>query len=72
MDGIPKLREPLGAFIERTPDNSMYKTTLPGRPNGEYVTVIFLAKFDKREVQEVVTTVHDTDGKWRVTGYETR
>ena len=72
MDGIPKVREPFGAFVERTPAESAYKTTLAGRPDGEYVTVIFLSKFDKRELQEVVTTVRDTDGKWRVTGYSTR
>jgi len=72
MDGIPKVREPFGALVERTPAESVYKTTLEGRPAGEYVTSIFLSKFDKRELQEVVTTVRDTDGKWRVTGYSTR
>lgn len=72
MDGIPKVRTDLGAFVERRPGDSAYKTTLAGRPDGEYVTVIFLAKFEKRELQEVVTTVLDTDGKWRVTGYEVR
>ncbi|HXD42265.1 MAG TPA: DUF4019 domain-containing protein [Ramlibacter sp.] len=72
MDAIPKVREPFGALIERTPAESVYKTTLQGQPNGEYVTSIFLSKFDKRELQEVVTTVRDTDGKWRVTGYSPR
>jgi hypothetical protein len=72
MDGIPKVREPFGALVERTPAESVYKTTLEGRPNGEYVTSIFLSKFDKLERQEIVTTVRDTDGKWRVTGYSTR
>ncbi len=72
MDGIPKVREALGAFVERTPAESAYKTTLEGRPEGEYVTVIFLSKFDKRELQEVVTAVREPDGKWRVTGYSTR
>jgi uncharacterized protein DUF4019 len=72
MDGIPKVREALGTFVERTPGESAYKTTLAGRPDGEYVTVIFESKFDKRELQEVVTTVRDKDGKWRVTGYSTR
>lgn len=72
MDGIPKVREPLGTFVERAPANSSYKTTLEGRPEGEYVSVIFLSKFDKKELQEVVTTVREADGKWRVTGYSTR
>ena len=72
MDGIPKVREPFGPLVERKPAESVYKTTLEGRPAGEYVTVIFLSKFDQRELQEVVTTVRDADGKWRVTGYSTR
>src|SRR3990172_5130390 len=46
MDGIPKVREPLGQFVERTPANSIYKTTLEGRPPGDYVSVIFVSKFD--------------------------
>jgi len=72
MDGIPKVRAPLGALVERTPGNSMYKTQLEGRPDGDYVTVAFTTKFDKQEVQELVTTVREADGKWRVTGYQTR
>jgi nucleoid-associated protein YgaU len=72
MDGIPKVREPLGPLVERTPAESVYKTTLEGRPNGDYVTTIFVSKFDKRELQEVVTAVREPDGKWRVTGYSTR
>jgi hypothetical protein len=72
MDAIPKLRETMGTLVDRTPVESVYKTTLPGRPDGEYVTCIFQSKFDKRELQEIVTTVRDPDGRWRVTGYTTR
>ncbi len=72
MEGIPKVREPLGNLVERTPADSIYKTTLQGRPDGEYVSVLFASKFDKKEVQEVVTTVREADGKWRVTGYSPR
>jgi hypothetical protein len=72
MDAIPKVREPLGVFVERAPLQSNYKTQLEGRPNGEYVSVVFRSKFGDREVQEIVTTVREEDGKWRVTGYSTR
>lgn len=72
MDAIPKVREPLGAFVERTPAETSYKTSLQGMPEGEYVTVAFASKFADREVAEVVTTVRDSDGKWRVTGYLAR
>jgi hypothetical protein len=73
MDNIPKLREPLGAFVERQPGEAVYKRTLPGRPEGDYVTVQFTSKFDKKPVvQELVTTVRESDGRWRVTGYQAR
>lgn len=45
---------------------------LPGRPAGDYVTVIFLSRFDNKELQEIVTTALEQDGRWRVTGYSTR
>jgi hypothetical protein len=73
MDGIPKLREPLGAFVEREPAEAVYKKTLAGRPAGDYVTVIFVSKFaNKPQVEETVTTVREPDGRWRVTGYTAR
>lgn len=73
MDGIPKARQPLGALVERTPVAAVYKTQLEGRPQGHYVTVVFNSRFDKKpDAQEIVTTVREPDGKWRVTGYSTR
>jgi hypothetical protein len=69
MDTIPKVREPFGNVVERQPVESKYTTTLHGEPDGEYVSVIFRSKFADHELAEVVTTVRDTDGKWRVTGY---
>lgn len=72
MDGIPKLRDPLGTLVERKQAQAAYSTKLQGRPDGDYVSVIFDSKFDKKQVQEIVTTVRDSDGRWRVTGYLTR
>ncbi|RYF37323.1 MAG: DUF4019 domain-containing protein [Comamonadaceae bacterium] len=72
MDNIPKVRAPLGTLVERAPNNSQYTTALEGRPAGDYVSVIFVSKFEKQELQEIVTTVREPDGKWRVTGYSTR
>lgn len=69
MDTVPKVRTPFGAFVERETGGAIYKTTLPGRPDGHYVSVMFVSKFDKQQVQEVVTTVREADGRWRVTGY---
>ena len=71
MDAIPKVREPFGILVDRQAMQTVYKTTLPGHPTGEYVTVIFQSKFDKKaDVTERVTTMRDPDGRWRVTGYQ--
>lgn len=70
MDNIPKVRTPFGNFVEREPGEVVYKTSLAGRPDGEYVSVIFQSKFEKKPlVLETVTTVREPDGRWRVTGY---
>jgi hypothetical protein len=70
MDAIPKVREPLGALVERQPVGVVYKTSLPGHPDGDYVSVFFASKYEKKaEVKETVLTVREPDGKWRVTGY---
>ena len=72
MDNIPKLREPFGALVERKPLLATYKTTLAGHPEGDYVTAIFASRFEKKEVEETVTTMREPDGRWRVTGYSVR
>jgi hypothetical protein len=72
MDGIPKARD-VGNFVEREPAEAVYRNTLEGYPNGDYVTIIYASKFSgKEDLVEIVTTVRDADGKWRVTGYSTR
>ena len=73
MDNVPKLRDPFGTFAERRPAEVAYKKTLPGRPDGDYVTAIFVSRFDKKpEVIETVTTMREADGRWRVMGYTAR
>lgn len=72
MDGIPKAREPFGRMLDRKPVEAVYKTSLAGRPAGEYVTVIFETQFENKKVEEVVTTELEPDGRWRATGYSTR
>lgn len=73
MDSIPGVRAPFGAFESRTASTVAYKTTLTGRPDGEYVTAIFESQFaDKKDVEELVTTVREADGQWRVIGYQPR
>lgn len=73
MDNVPKLRDPFGAFVERKRAEAVYKKTLAGRPDGDYVTAVFFSRFDKKpDVVETVTAVREADGRWRVTGYTAR
>jgi hypothetical protein len=73
MDNVPKLREPFGNYVERQPAEVGYRRQLAGRPDGDYVTAIFVTKFEKKaDVVETVTTVREPDGRWRVTGYTAR
>ena len=69
MDAIPKVRQPYGALVQREALEAIYKTSLPGRPDGQYVTVMFASQYKNQQVQEIVTTVRESDGRWRVTGY---
>jgi hypothetical protein len=73
MDNVPKVRDPLGAFVERKPAEVVYKKTLAGRPDADYVTAIFVTKFDKKaDAVETVTTMREADGRWRVMGYQVK
>lgn len=73
LEGAPKARADFGPLQERTPVTVSYKDRLDRQPPGDYVTVVFVSKYEKRgEVEEMVTTVRESDGRWRVMGYLTR
>lgn len=72
MDGIPKVRDGAGALVERSATQAFHNNALAGRPVGDYVTTIFKSKYQNKELEELVTTVRDPDGKWRVTGYSAK
>jgi hypothetical protein len=72
IEGIPKTRGPLGAVKSRRVEVSSYKTSLPGMPEGDYVTVGFATTFEKKDdAQELVTLVSE-GGAWRPLGYLAR
>lgn len=63
-------RKPLGKLVSRRFESSMYKTSLPGAPDGEYVVMQFNTSFaNKESAVETVTAMLDKDGTWRVAGY---
>lgn len=64
------VRKPLGKLLSRKVQTKVYKTSLPGTPDGEYVVIQFETSFEnKRTSIETVTPMMDKDGKWRVSGY---
>jgi hypothetical protein len=69
VEGLPKTRGALGAMKSRRVEVASYKSSLPGMPSGDYVTVRFSTNFDKKnDAQEMVTLVLE-DGTWRPLGY---
>ncbi|CAN5416297.1 hypothetical protein BH11PSE7_BH11PSE7_36750 [soil metagenome] len=73
MDNVPKTRGSLGAATDRKVGDVIFNTELAGQPAGAYVSVLFVSQFRGKEpMDEMVTTVREPDGRWRVTGYSTR
>jgi hypothetical protein len=63
-------RKPLGKVISRKVQTKIYKTSLPGAPDGEYVVIQFETSFENKQTAiETVTPMIDKDRKWRVSGY---
>lgn len=67
---VQSVRKPLGNLISRKIKSAVYKTSLPGVPDGEYVVMQFNSSFtNKKSAVETVTTVLDKDGEWKAVGY---
>lgn len=63
-------RTPLGKVKKRTLQSELHTTTLPGAPTGDYAVFTYSTVFEKKNsATETVVMTHDTDDKWRVTGY---
>jgi hypothetical protein len=70
---LQAVRKPLGKLIYRNVKSKIYKTSLPGAPEGECVVIRFETSFEnKKSAMETVTPMMDTDAKWRVSGYYIR
>lgn len=67
---INAARGPIGRLISREVRSSVYTTSLPGAPDGEYYVIQFNTSFSNKVVAvETVTPIKDEDGSWRVSGY---
>lgn len=66
-------RAPLGKAIYRRLRSAVYQTSMPGAPDGEYVTLQFDTRFERKEAAvETIIAMRDSDGAWRVSGYFVR
>jgi len=67
---VQTVRKPLGKRISRKVKTALYKTALPGAPDGQYVVIEFETSFEnKKSAIETVTPMMEKDGTWRVSGY---
>ena len=69
VDSLPSTRAPFGAMKSRNVETAGYKTSLPGAPDGQYVTVRYRTNFENKENAEELVTLSFEDGLWRPTGY---
>ena len=70
---VRKVREPFGGLQSRSLLAAQVTRELPGAPDGEYVVIQFRASFaNKKNAVETVTPMRDSDGVWRVSGYQVR
>jgi tetratricopeptide (TPR) repeat protein len=61
---------PFGKMLSRKLKNAVYRTSLPGAPDGQYVVIQYDTTFEnKKDAVETVTPMLDKDGQWRVSGY---
>lgn len=64
------VRDPLGKLIHRNLFHDKRTSTMPGLPDGDYLMLRFIAKYEhKVSAVETVTLVKESEGKWRVAGY---
>jgi Protein of unknown function (DUF4019) len=63
-------RAPLGALVVRKLKSATYTTAIPGAPEGQYVVIVYDARFENRPVAfETVTPMREKDGTWKIAGY---
>lgn len=61
---------PLGEFKSRSFKSSNIKKPDAGKPGDESISLEYESRYESNPaVREVITTVHEKDGSWRVSGY---
>ena len=68
-DTLPSQRGSFGPVRSRKVEVAAFKTSLPGAPDGQYVTVRYRTSFEMKDGAEELITLAFEDGLWRPTGY---
>ena len=69
LDGVPKNRAEYGQFRSRKLSGAAYRKSLPGAPDGDYVTVRFISDYEKNPAADEIVTLTYQGGAWRPLGY---
>lgn len=71
VSSLTSVRQPLGAMSSRQLTAAQYTTSLPGAPAGQYVVIQYNTDFASvPDMVETVTAMLESDGQWRVVGYQ--
>ena len=62
-------RPALGKVVSRVLKDTRASTSLPGAPNGQYVTAQYDTTFEHKKGVETITSMLDESGEWKVAGY---
>ena len=65
-----KARAPFGKLRSRQVRSAIYRTAVPGAPQGKFVIIQFDSAFElNARATETVTPMQSEDGSWKVSGY---
>jgi hypothetical protein len=66
-------RNNLGGVISRKFKDRIYKTAIPGEPEGQYIVVQYETSFQlNKSATEEVSAILEKNGRWKVSGYHLR
>lgn len=66
---LTNIRTTFGPFMQRELENISFTAPAEELPDQEFILLEYATKFELKEVNEILTVMHDTDGSWRVVGY---
>ena len=65
-----KARAPFGKLLSRQVRSAVYRSAVPGAPQGKFVIIQFDSAFEQKpSAVETVTPMQGEDGNWKVSGY---